>query len=368
MTGLRKLPEMSCHESGFWNRLGTLSACLNRPGEAGWQVISGGQLTPDLAVLVGQGEHLLVSLSLAGHAVLVGERQWWEYDSGSQNLAWSIAHNWLIDQISELTGQGWDFTTLLKTEAAINCDANYTNARLVPPLRQGDRSNDYHRTHRLLFLRLANQDKYSELALGVSETTMLRLVRYQSQKRSGCSLGSNPVADIVSIRHLALSVEMWLPPLHETVTELDQYEPADLMLLGSLGAIQGDITIATRYKDWAAKTVHDGGRLSVVSVLPNLSETGFFFNLSQASQTMSDQSTQAAVNDLSALTMQLDFRVGEQALSLDELASIQPGSVLTLENPLESAQVDVFANGRKWADGQLIALGDQLAVQISRFC
>jgi type III secretion system YscQ/HrcQ family protein len=63
----------------------------------------------------------------------------------------------------------------------------------------------------------------------------------------------------------------------------------------------------------------------------------------------------------------LDFHLGQACLPLSELsAALTPGYVIELGRPLDSNAVSVRANGLLLAHGELIQVGDQLAVRISR--
>lgn len=63
----------------------------------------------------------------------------------------------------------------------------------------------------------------------------------------------------------------------------------------------------------------------------------------------------------------LDFHLGQASLPLSELsAALAPGYVIELGRPLDTHTVAVRANGQLLAHGELIQVGDQLAVRISR--
>jgi flagellar motor switch/type III secretory pathway protein FliN len=63
----------------------------------------------------------------------------------------------------------------------------------------------------------------------------------------------------------------------------------------------------------------------------------------------------------------LHFHVGEVSMPLSALpAVLTPGYVIELGRPLDTGAVSVRANGRLLADGELIQVGGQLAVRISR--
>ncbi len=75
-------------------------------------------------------------------------------------------------------------------------------------------------------------------------------------------------------------------------------------------------------------------------------------------------STSAAID---AMPIVLDFHLGQVRVPLSELsAALAPGYVIELGKPLDTNAVAVRANGQLLAHGELIQVGDQLAVRISR--
>jgi flagellar motor switch/type III secretory pathway protein FliN len=68
-----------------------------------------------------------------------------------------------------------------------------------------------------------------------------------------------------------------------------------------------------------------------------------------------------------AMPIALDFHLGQVSMPLSALsAALAPGYVIELGRPLDSSAVSVRANGQLLAHGELIQVGDQLAVRISR--
>jgi flagellar motor switch/type III secretory pathway protein FliN len=75
----------------------------------------------------------------------------------------------------------------------------------------------------------------------------------------------------------------------------------------------------------------------------------------------------AAAGLLDSLPVRLEFLVGQLSLPQGELRSaIAAGGVLQLGHPLDAATVEVRANGVTVARGELVEVGDVLAVRISR--
>lgn len=72
------------------------------------------------------------------------------------------------------------------------------------------------------------------------------------------------------------------------------------------------------------------------------------------------------VGALETLELPVAFELDTARVSLAELASMQPGYAVELAVPLAQAQVRLVCQGRTLGSGQLIAIGDQLGVRITR--
>jgi type III secretion protein Q len=60
------------------------------------------------------------------------------------------------------------------------------------------------------------------------------------------------------------------------------------------------------------------------------------------------------------------FEIDTARLSLDALAALEPGQVITLETPLAEAKVIISCHGQRIGSGQLVAVADRLGVRIDR--
>ena len=75
----------------------------------------------------------------------------------------------------------------------------------------------------------------------------------------------------------------------------------------------------------------------------------------------------AALDDasISSLPVRLVFELGRREVTLDELRDMAVGSPIPLEKPASSV-VDILANGRRIGAGEMVLIGDQLGVRITR--
>lgn len=70
--------------------------------------------------------------------------------------------------------------------------------------------------------------------------------------------------------------------------------------------------------------------------------------------------------DVEAIELPVAFEIDTARLSLAELAGIRPGYVIELDTPVAEAAVRLLCQGQVIGTGQLIAVGEQLGVRISR--
>jgi type III secretion protein Q len=75
----------------------------------------------------------------------------------------------------------------------------------------------------------------------------------------------------------------------------------------------------------------------------------------------------AALDDaaIGALPVRLVFEIGRREVSLDELRDMAVGTPIPLDKPASSV-VDILANGRRVGSGEMVLIGDQLGVKITR--
>ena len=68
---------------------------------------------------------------------------------------------------------------------------------------------------------------------------------------------------------------------------------------------------------------------------------------------------------LETLPIRLDFDVGQRELTLAELRTLQPGSIITLGRPAAEF-VEIVVNGRRVGHGELVEIDGIPAVRITR--
>lgn len=119
---------------------------------------------------------------------------------------------------------------------------------------------------------------------------------------------------------------------------------------------------------WSA--VLNGTAVQLRSALPTSTELFVATNRSSTMDAMpagSDEEGASVSAAIETMPIVLDFHLGQVSMPLSELpAALAPGYVIELGRPLDTHAVSVRANGRLLAHGELIQVGGQLAVRISR--
>lgn len=59
------------------------------------------------------------------------------------------------------------------------------------------------------------------------------------------------------------------------------------------------------------------------------------------------------------------FRAGQAEMTMAQLQELAPGMIIPCSDD-RGAAIDILANGAKIAEGELVKVGDQIAVRISR--
>jgi type III secretion protein Q len=77
-----------------------------------------------------------------------------------------------------------------------------------------------------------------------------------------------------------------------------------------------------------------------------------------------DTTADTTVDPLATLPISLSFVIGHLEVALSLLRSVQPGYVLPLDQQVATARVSLLANGQAFGSGELLALGDRLAVRV----
>ena len=75
----------------------------------------------------------------------------------------------------------------------------------------------------------------------------------------------------------------------------------------------------------------------------------------------------AVLEEIDSIPITLSFSLGTCEKTFSDIAQLQPGYVLPLPADFDQRHVAILANGRKIGSGELIVVGDRLAVQIDKW-
>lgn len=152
--------------------------------------------------------------------------------------------------------------------------------------------------------------------------------------------------------------------------------PAPPLTLGDVRSLRaGDVVVVGNVRlpplhasaaglRWPVRTGPDGWRIDGPPTqrprhqeTPRMSET-------DAAETPQTEDTPAVEDPSGRLPVEVEFDVGKVELRLSDIAGLQPGYVFALPAHLEGANVTIRANGRVAGQGELVAVGDTLGVRL----
>lgn len=73
----------------------------------------------------------------------------------------------------------------------------------------------------------------------------------------------------------------------------------------------------------------------------------------------------ASLNILNDLTMPVAIELGRTRMSVQEILGLGRGSVIQLDR-LAGEPIDVFVGDRRFAEGEVVVLGEQFGVRVTR--
>ena len=80
---------------------------------------------------------------------------------------------------------------------------------------------------------------------------------------------------------------------------------------------------------------------------------------------LDEMSDPAALSILSDLTMPVAIELGRTRMSVQEILGLGRGSVIQLER-LAGEPIDVFVGDRRFAEGEVVVVGEQFGVRVTR--
>jgi type III secretion protein Q len=301
--------------------------CLILEGKPGttWRFTLARKIQPPAAILEGAHEKLALSVADDGWCERLGARAWWDFTGESRLLAWSLAHTGLIEGLGRILRE-----PLIPTELTDN----------APILSDTGVA--------LGFAAVTTDGRTTRGCVTMSATLVGRLASHGGWRRA-------PVLDAAWLK-IAGTLRLDLCDISFSLRTLAASEVGDVLVLGSRSGCWQKLQLTlvgapdeTPLRTWNA--LYDGNRLTLTS--GGLSPP---MELIMSSANMGE-----AVGNI---PVSLDFDLGNLTVPLGELATLKPGYVFELPGNLERLRVAIRANGVRIGQGELVAVGDVLGVQL----
>lgn len=255
---------------------------------------------------------LLVALEREQAVNPLGDVRWQDYVGETRLLAWSLAHEGLLDALTRVFGGGFVATGFFAAGAEIAC------LWLALDWRGDD-----------------GQSLHGWLGLGAVEARLLTACADWKRDPSKLSM-------------LGDATELTF----DLLLQGRRLDPA------AVSALQpGDVLLVSEGADCDAQLHADQTTLRNMFGLP----AGWAVLRRQGCWTIAARSLVSAAND----AHRPQFRLTQLRLSPEEVGALQPGSVLSYDTPLLGNTVEIFFGERRFGEGVLVALGEWLGVRIT---
>jgi type III secretion protein Q len=302
-----------------------------------WSFEPARTVAPPAAVLRGSSDQLLLSIREDGLCERLGAREWCDYEGESRLLAWILAHGFLLESLGRLLREpilpiAWSDAALLEAATTETATLGFSAAAA-----DGRTCRGFLGLPPALVSRLTTSTGWQSNS--ATHTRWLQLpvtlrIELRSERFPLAELAAARTGDVLV---LGRSARCWHGLRMTTV--------------GTTG------TIAAGGDCWSAS--YEGDRLHLGAALPlTATEVNMLETTPESAAGAGSRSAMANV------PVTLDFEVGSLSLPLSELANLKPGYVFRLPGRLEEAQVVIRANGVRIGNGELVAVGDVLGVQL----
>jgi type III secretion system YscQ/HrcQ family protein len=288
------------------------------------------------------GRTSLVLTAERGSAA-IGDRTWHDFSGDARLLAWTLAYDALVARLSDLLGLPLLPVTLQSTPHPSAAVWHWVEFRFTRGDRQECRG-----------------------LLGLDRTTMATLAAAAGWSRGGD--GERPVER----NELPLACHLELPASTLTAATLRALNAGDVILLGTRSSVasalrlrvdSGVAALDTRFA-WLV-TAAPGG-IAITRALTPAELRNDTMTIPETPPLPDDTGETASTDIRDAIPVRVELVLDSLQLSLAELDRFSAGQILALRQPVEGARVSLRANGKTFASGELVALGDLLGVKIAR--
>jgi type III secretion protein Q len=291
----------------------------------------------------------------------VEERAWFDFAGQSRLLAFALAYEERIAQLSQFVGEA-----LMPT-------------LVVPHAQLGKLA------HGMVFIRYQIGGETGLQAQGFLGCMPAMLAQFLAQAHAVPLAPSTAL--LATVRKLKFSLQ--LKPLSLSAAETMSLRAGDVLGLGARALALRDAVLSIQgtasAQAWRCQQVSGGWRIEAAAEAQefiSLYEDTMSIDESKdvpAAQSPSAQSTEppaqakaaadaeadtAAIALSQQLEVQIGFELARTSIALNELAQLQPGYVFKLASPLEGQNVRILANAQVIGHGELVSVGDFLGVRL----
>jgi type III secretion system YscQ/HrcQ family protein len=260
-------------------------------------------------------------------------REWFDFPNDSKLLAFALANEGLIGQLSRWFGES------LIPNALID------HGQLLAYSRQG----------LAVRYQLAKGPDRAPISNGFLwlTPTLLKQLSEQAQPM---------LVGLPSwLSQLDIPMSAALEPIELSVADLQSMRQGDVIGLGAKSqALAQGIIDAPGFQRWQGKFGKDGLRAQR-QVLARAHVGMSAYSFTQHQDLAMEPQQSAAVDQVN---VQLGFELERRVVNLAELTQLQAGYVFKLAAPSEGRNVNLLANGKVIGTGELVSVGDFLGVRI----
>jgi type III secretion protein Q len=293
------------------------------------------QRAPTSAVILrGVQDEAALSLIEDRFCERLGDRAWSDYEEKHQPLAWTLAHQFMLEGLGRVLGEPlWP---------RVLCEPAQPTA-VAPNIV-------------LAFSAGADDGRVIRGFVRLTPAMTSRLASHAGWRSSGDSFGRWAT--------LPTPVRLVLPAVQFPLSELRETAVGDVLVLGQRAQCWGALQLRrlaprTNAPLGAWSATYDGTRITVSNVAPIYEAETI---MSQSTPEAPQQANSSDV--LPRIAVTLEFDLGSVTLPLGEVAALKPGYVFQLPGRLEDARVVIRAAGVRVGHGELVAVGDVLGVQV----
>jgi type III secretion protein Q len=329
-------------------------------GEQTWRFEHVGMLhVAEWIQLSGLRTRLLISPIRDSSEKRVEERAWFDFDGQARLLAFALAFEERIAQISHSVGEA-----LLPS-------------MIVATNQLGKLANG------MVFLRYRVDAAQGLQAQGYLACPPAILQQFRSMAQAP----SIPLAQALRAVIEQVSVSLQLKPLTLAVSEYQSLRAGDVLGLGARSLVSDEGCVSIRglsyHGAWRCSFYADGWHLVRKALQMEFMDV---IEDAMSAEEINEQETKSGAPGLAeratiasdaqeapgsptvALTQKLEIQIGFELarvnLPLHDLAQLQAGYVFKLNAPVEGQNVRIISNGRLVGVGELVSVGDFLGVRL----